>query len=245
VTAGELVYPLDLAPKVFEFAAQYGATLPPEASLEMVLLSLPNGAKLAIVGFSHCGAPDEGAKLAQPLRDFLKPLNDSIATTTFTQLQTKGDLAQGPGHRQYTKGGFLPTMPPGVIEAAVAGMQSAKLPLMHGIALAQVGGGAMSKVSPQATAFPNRDADYVSFMFLQWDDPAHSDPAIAWARQVWKTLEPFSQGFYTNFMPSDEGQKRVDENYGSNLKKLSEVKGKYDPTNLFRLNANILPVTAR
>jgi hypothetical protein len=46
---------------------------------------------------------------------------------------------------------------------------------------------------------------------------------------------------YTNFMPADEGQWRVDENYGSNLQKLSEVKGKYDPTNLFRLNANILP----
>jgi hypothetical protein len=78
-------------------------------------------------------------------------------------------------------------------------------------------------------------------MCLQWDDPTHSEPAIAWARQVWKTLEPLSQGFYTNFMPADEGQWRVDENYGSNLQKLSEVKGKYDPTNLFRLNANILP----
>jgi hypothetical protein len=79
-------------------------------------------------------------------------------------------------------------------------------------------------------------------MFLQWDDPAHSEPAVAWAREVWKGLEPFSQGFYTNFMPSDVGQRHVDDNYGSNLEKLSRVKGKYDPTNLFRLNANILPV---
>jgi hypothetical protein len=245
VTAGELIYPLDLAAKALEFASQYSATLPPEASISMALLSLPNGAKFASVNFVHCGALSAGAALAKPLRDFLKPLNDTIATTTFMQLQTKGDEAQGHGHRQYTKGGFLPKMQGGVIEAAVAGIQSAQLPLMHGIAFGQMSGGAMSKVRPEATAFPNRDADYMSFMFLQWDDPAHSDPAIAWARQVWKGLEPFSHGFYTNFMPSDEGQRRVDENYGSNLKKLSAVKSKYDPTNLFRLNANVLPAAGR
>jgi FAD/FMN-containing dehydrogenase len=242
VTAGELIYPLELAAKVFEFAAMYAATLPPEATIGMALLSLPNGAKFASVEFIHCGVLSEGAALAKPLREFLKPLNDTIGTTTFTQVQTKGDEAQGPGHRQYTKGGFLPKMQVGVIEAAVAAIQSAKLPLVHGIFFGQLGGGAMSKVNPAATAFPNRDADYVSFMFLQWDDPAHSEPAIAWARQVWKGLEPFSQGFYTNFMPSDVGQRHVDDNYGSNLEKLSRVKGKYDPTNLFRLNANILPV---
>jgi hypothetical protein len=242
VTAGELIYPLELAAKVFEFAAQYGATLPPEATIGMSLLSLPNGARFASVEFIHCGVLSEGAVLARPLREFLKPLNDTIGTTTFTQVQTRGDEAQGPGHRQYTKGGFLPKMQAGVIEAAVAAIQSAKLPLVHGIFFGQLGGGAMSKISPAATAFPNRDADYVSFMFLQWDDPAHSEPAVAWAREVWKGLEPFSQGFYTNFMPSDVGQRHVDDNYGSNLEKLSRVKGKYDPTNLFRLNANILPV---
>jgi FAD/FMN-containing dehydrogenase len=245
VTAGELIYPLDLAAKAFEFASQYNATLPPEAGTSMTLLCLPNGAKFASVNFMHCGAPSAGATLAKPLRDFLRPLNDTIAVTTFMQVQTKGDEAQGHGHRQYTKGGFLPKMQAGVIEAAVAGIQSAKLPLVHGLFFGHLGGGAMGKIRPEATAFPNRDADYMSFMFLQWDDPAHSAPAIAWARQVWKGLEPFSQGFYTNFMPSDEGQRRVDENYGSNLKKLGAVKARYDPTNLFRLNANVLPAAGR
>jgi len=241
VTAGNLVYPLELAPKAFEFAAQYAATLPPEAAIGMSLLSLPNGVKIANVEFIHCGALSTGAALAKPLRNFMKPLNDTIATTTYTQVQTQGDAVQGPGHRQYTKGCFLPKMQSGVVEAAVAAMQSARLPLMHGIFFGQLGGGAMSKVRPGETAFPNRDADYVTFMFLQWDEPAHSAPAIDWARQAWKGIEPFSQGFYTNFMPSDVGQRHVDENYGSNLEKLTRVKNKYDPTNLFRLNANVLP----
>jgi hypothetical protein len=241
VTAGELLFPLDAAARAFDFASQYGATLPPEASIEMALLCLPNGARFGVVGFVHCGALDVGTKLAKPLREFQKPMNDTISTTTFTQVQTKGDEAQGPGHRQYTKGGFLPKVQPALFEAAVEGIRSAQLPLTHGIAFSQVGGGAMSRVEAAATAFPNRDADYVSFMFLQWDDPAHSEPAISWARHVWKGLEPYSKGFYTNFMPADVGQPRVDENYGSNLKKLVAVKGKYDPTNLFRLNANIQP----
>jgi len=76
----------------------------------------------------------------------------------------------------------------------------------------------------------------------RWDAAANDGKCIAWARDLIKALTPFSTGaVYVNFLTSDE-EDRVKMAYGANLAKLVAVKKKYDPTNLFRMNANIRPM---
>ena len=53
-------------------------------------------------------------------------------------------------------------------------------------------------------------------------------------------MRPHSVGVYANFL-SDEDAAGVAAAYGNRLKRLTALKDRYDPTNVFRLNANVPP----
>jgi FAD/FMN-containing dehydrogenase len=73
------------------------------------------------------------------------------------------------------------------------------------------------------------------------DDP-DGDSYRGWIRDAWTRLRPSSTGrTYINFQTSDEGDDRIRATYGSNYERLVEIKRKYDPDNLFRVNRNIDP----
>jgi hypothetical protein len=74
-----------------------------------------------------------------------------------------------------------------------------------------------------------------------WNDRSADEAHMTWARGAWKNLEPFTRGFYVNDNNQDIAERRILENYGINYPRLSALKARYDPTNLFRLNANIKP----
>jgi hypothetical protein len=101
-------------------------------------------------------------------------------------------------------------------------------------------GGAISRVADDATSFPHRDIHATTLLLVDW--PAAIDPTrhIDWLKQYWATVEPHTDGFYTNDVV-DESQQEVDENYLQHYPRLLGLKNQYDPTNLFRLNANIVP----
>ncbi len=76
----------------------------------------------------------------------------------------------------------------------------------------------------------------------QWPADAPDDGHVAWVREAWKSVRPFSTGGnYLNFQTADEDEERVRATYGANFDRLVEVKEKYDPENLFRSNRNIRP----
>jgi len=101
-------------------------------------------------------------------------------------------------------------------------------------------GGAISRVAPDATAFPHREIHATSLLLVDW--PAQIDPTqhIAWLKKFWDAILPHTDGFYTNDVV-DETQKQIDENYLGNYPRLLKLKNQYDPKNLFRLNANVVP----
>ena len=69
--------------------------------------------------------------------------------------------------------------------------------------------------------------------------------ADTWGRAYWTAIHPFNlEGAYVNFMMDDEVQGRVQATYGENYERLTSVKAKYDPKNLFRVNQNILPAAS-
>ena len=103
-------------------------------------------------------------------------------------------------------------------------------------------GGAIGRVAPKATAYFNRGASHNVGVFTSWKMPA-GDTAreIDWVRRAWAQIEPQTRGQYVNLAASDDREARVHAAYGDNYPRLAALKKRYDPANLFRLNANIKP----
>jgi FAD/FMN-containing dehydrogenase len=102
-------------------------------------------------------------------------------------------------------------------------------------------GGATARPAPDSTAYAHREALYVVNVHCRWEDPADDARCIAWARAFFDAAAPFAgSGVYVNFMTADETD-RVRAAYGQNYKRLADVKRRYDPDNLFRVNQNIKP----
>ena len=74
-----------------------------------------------------------------------------------------------------------------------------------------------------------------------WDNPLDAEKNTEWVRSTWRALEPFTDGFYVNELAPDETERRIRANYGANYDRLVGLKSKFDPSNLFRMNANIKP----
>ena len=101
--------------------------------------------------------------------------------------------------------------------------------------------GACHRVGEDDTAFAHRDSAFSLVIAGSWKDPADNDKNTAWVRDYYDALRPYSdEGGYINFMSADD-QDRAPSNYGANYRRLREIKARYDPTNLFRLNQNVLP----
>jgi hypothetical protein len=101
----------------------------------------------------------------------------------------------------------------------------------------------MSRIGEEETAFANRGAPYLLGIEGNWEAESDSDENVAWVRDTFADLRSFSGGgVYLNFPGFlEEGEELLQEGYGMNYGRLVEVKARYDPANLFRLNANIEP----
>ena len=156
----------------------------------------------------------------------------------YVALQRSGDLDEKRAIGSYTKTGFVKKITPQLIDAMITGLEP------HPDRATTVGfqhcGGAISRVAPDATAFPHRGIHATSLLTADWLATSDPAPHVEWLRQYWDSIEPHTAGFYTNDVV-DETQKQVDENYLGNYPRLVALKNKYDPTNLFRLNANVKP----
>jgi FAD/FMN-containing dehydrogenase len=103
-------------------------------------------------------------------------------------------------------------------------------------------GGAVNRVSPTATAYPHRDIEFVVNIHTRWGDVSQDQACIGWARELFDRLAPHATGaVYVNFMSEDEAQRVSRGAYGGNYQRLAQLKARYDPTNLFRRNRNIVP----
>jgi FAD/FMN-containing dehydrogenase len=102
--------------------------------------------------------------------------------------------------------------------------------------------GAVHDVGETETAFGHRDARWNEVIVGVDPDPSNRERIIRWTRQFWDAVHPYaSGGAYVNFLMGDEGVDRVKTTYGVNYARLAEVKKRYDPDNLFRVNHNISP----
>jgi FAD/FMN-containing dehydrogenase len=144
------------------------------------------------------------------------------------------------GYRNYLKTNYLKDLSDDAIDILVERYASVPAPYTH--IVVEHMGGAVSRMDPDATAYNYRDAQYNFLIVGMWTDAAEDARGIAWVRSLWQALQPFSSGhIYVNY-ESDVGVDRVQAAYGAaKYDRLVALKNTYDPTNLFRLNANIKP----
>ena len=104
----------------------------------------------------------------------------------------------------------------------------------------------MARIAEEETAFPNRDAAHDINIVAAWrpDDP-DPDRHIGWVRRFFEALEPHSRGVYVNFTNDDPCERVRTHAYSpEQWSRLVALKAKLDPTNFFRMNANIPPTEA-
>ena len=90
------------------------------------------------------------------------------------------------------------------------------------------------------TAFALRQTSYEVDIAGVWTSPAEKADAVQWVEATRDTLQPFANGVYINQL-GDTSDQLVRAGYGANYTRLVEIKKKYDPTNVLRLNQNITP----
>ncbi len=240
VIGGVLAFPLEQARQVLEFYSGYASEAPDELYLSCGVQAGPDG---SAVGFNICysGEASRFDSIRRTLRSIGTPRVDPLRAMDYVARQKSGDLEESRALGLYTKTGFIPSLPTPLIDAIVYGFEahpqrSTNMGFQHS-------GGAIARVEPDATAFPHRQIIATMLLNSQWDASVDSEPHIAWCREYWRSLEPHTRGFYTNDA-IEESQRQIDDNYAANLPRLVTIKTRHDPTNLFRLNANVVPDVA-
>ena len=249
VLSGLIVHPLADAKKVLQYYRDFVAKAPDELAVWFVLRKAPplpflpekwHGKEILALAACYFGDLKTGEKLLQPLRAFGQPIADVIGPTPYIGWQQVLDPLLTPGMRNYWKSHEFLQIPDAMIDVIMDFASRLPDPQTE-LAFAQLGG-AIQRVPNDATAYSHREPNFLINVHTRWDAAANDGKCIAWARDLIKALTPFSTGaVYVNFLTSDE-EDRVKMAYGANLAKLVAAKKKYDPTNLFRMNANIRPM---
>jgi len=156
----------------------------------------------------------------------------------YVAVQRSGDIDDTRAFTGHFKSGFINTMSSNLIDAIVDNFEAH--PERGGrVGFAQ-NGGAIGRVGNSETAFASRDAQYVLMSFVGWNTNNDGAEHLKYINEHWSKVHPFTNGFYVNDY-FDHTQDMVKDTYGENFHRLLEIKQQYDPTNLFRLNANIKP----
>jgi len=240
VVGGTMMFPLKQAKNVLSFYSEYEGTAPDDLYLSCAMLSNAGLSGVSGVVFVVCySGPISGAeKILKTLRSVGTPIRDAVKPFDYVALQRSGDSDEKRAVGSYTKTGFVKKIDSKLVDAMISGLEE------HPERATTVGfqhaGGAIARVAPDATSFPHRSIHATSLLTADWLATADPEPHLKWLRQFWNSIEPHTAGFYTNDV-IDETQKQVDENYLGNYPRLVALKNKYDPMNLFRLNANVRP----
>jgi hypothetical protein len=241
VLGGLVLYPLEQAPEVLRFYRDFCPTLPDEAEAFAALLTAPQGMPVVALLLGYNGSLENGEAVLAPARRFGKPVADLVGAVPYTGRQTMLDAPNAEhGLHRYWRSAFAETISDGLIDAAVDGAASFTSPLsvliffyMHGAA---------TRPLPTETAFAARRAQWDFDAIGQWADGTTSDQHVRWVRALWSRFEPHLLAkAYVNHLATDDRPEVVRASFGENYTRLRQVKAVYDPTNLFRLNANIPP----
>ena len=249
VLTGLIAYPLDQAKDVLTKYREAVKTMSDDLNVWAVLRKAPplpflpedaHGKEVVILAVFYAGDPAEGEKLVEPFTKFGTPYGQFIGVQPFVNWQRAFDPLLTPGARNYWKSHNFTELSDGAIDTAIKYVGS--LPSPHTEIFFGLIGGQASRVAPDATAYSLRDALWACNVHGRWETAEEDKKGIAWAREFFDASAPFATGgVYVNFMTEDETA-RISSAYAPEIwKRLVDLKTKWDPANLFRMNQNIRP----
>jgi FAD/FMN-containing dehydrogenase len=240
VLGGLVAYPADEAAQVLTTYRSVTATAPDALSVQVGLLHVPGDEPTAVIGMPlcHCGDDEAAAEVdVHPLRNAGKVLLDDIGRIPYPVMNAATDPLFPRGALNYWKQAFVDEVSDGLIDVLVDAFAAVPSP-MTALVIEPVHGAA-ARVPLEATAFPYRREGYAVLLCGQWQDPADNETNISWVRETFAALTPHvSDRRYVNYMADEDSAKAA---YGPQYDRLVEVKRRYDPDNLLRLNQNIEP----
>jgi FAD/FMN-containing dehydrogenase len=243
VFAGAVLYPYDHASSVLRVYRDYLQAAPDELGASLALTTLSDGSKAVYIVLFYCGDLREGDRVTRPLREHRAPLLVDVRPRPYREIQSMSDAGFPFGLLNYWKSSFLEALPDAAIDCMVE--RFAAVPSPRSTAVIEHLGGAVARIGPDETAFNHRDREFNFSIISMWTDPAETGANVDWTRAYWEAMQPFATGgVYVNYL-GDEGHDRVIAAYGAaKYARLLALKNAYDPTNLFRLNQNIRPMSA-
>jgi FAD/FMN-containing dehydrogenase len=244
-------YPAESAKEILPVWKDFMASSPDEISSNANFWTIPpapgfpeelHGRRVFIIIAVYSGSVEEGEKLMKPLREIGTPLIDLSGPIPWTALQTMFDPFFPKAEQlYYFKSKYLNIMNEDAIDTIMEKACNPPEPMIL-IAIWHFGG-AIKRVSENETAFSGRQNTYLLSVDAIWSNPSNNDNVISYANDFLADLKPYSSGgIYVNFPGlGEEGESLVKDAYGDNYKRLSELKAKYDPDNIFHNNQNIKP----
>lgn len=232
VLSGALTYPVGRIPELLQAFARFLAAAPDELDAFAQLLPSEEGRRLKI-DLCYCGDPRIGKDVVKPLRA-LKPQDDRVKVMPYLEAQAAGGFLQTPvAHFQTNL--ILRELSGASIAAVATAISNA--PATCKIIMIPLRG-AISRVGVSETAFALRQPGYELDLAGVWSTPDEKAEVVRWVQATRDTLQPFAQSVYVNQL-GDTSEQLVRAAYGPNYARLVEIKKKYDPHNVLRLNQNI------
>ncbi|WP_429810514.1 FAD-binding oxidoreductase [Ensifer sp. B1-9] len=252
VLSGLVVHPFADAQNVLQQYRRALENAPDELTCWVVMRQAPplpflpaewHGKEVLVLAVCYCGDLEAGEKATAGLRAIGRPIADVVAPHPFVGWQQAFDLLLAPGARNYWKSHDfmeLSDQTTGFLLNAIRQLPGPECEIFIGHV-----GGAAGRIAVEETAFPQRGSHFVMNVHARWRDTAMDQACIDWARHLFEATKPYAAGTaYVNFMPEDDVD-RVEAAYGGNYRRLVEVKRRYDPQNLFRMNQNVRPIEER
>ncbi len=248
ILAGLIVFPAEQAPQVLSRYRDYVATLPDEMNVWVVLRKAPplpflpesvHGQDVVVLALFYAGDVQQGQKLIEPLRGFGQPHGEHVGVMPYTAWEKAFDPLLTPGARNYWKSHNLSEICDEARDTLID--FAARLPSNQSEIFIGLLGGQISRTAADATAYAQREAQFVLNVHARWESATEDQNCISWAREFFEAFVPYATGgVYINFLTEEEGN-RIAAAYGPGYKRLVQLKNKFDQKNLFRLNQNIKP----
>jgi len=198
-----------------------------------------HGDMFAAIVACWSGDPKEGERQFKTFHDVAEVKAEMVGPVPYPAINAAFDDLYPKGIRQYWKGNFVKELTDEAIAAHVGHGPNA--PTVSSTMHLYPINGACHRVDADATAFGHRDANFSMVIIAASNDPSQDEANTKWVRDYSDAIAPYSEiGGYVNFMDDDDDE-RVRANYGGNYDRLTDIKRKYDPDNVFKINQNIAP----
>ena len=246
VYGGPTLWPIEKTEEIMEWYDRFIHEAPEDLNGFIATLVIPgppfpdflHNKKFCGIVWCYTGPMDKAKEIFAPIMA-KKPVFDHLGEMPYPAIQTLFDGLFPPGLQWYWRADFFNELGPEVRKEHFNFGSNIPTPLsqMHLYPIS----GAASRVGKDETAWAYRDAKYAGVIVGVDPDPVNAQKITTWCKDYWQSLHDYSSGgAYSNFM-MDEGQERVEASYRHNYKRLTQIKKKYDPQNLFRINQNIKP----